>query len=246
MNKSGLLLIVLLAIACIARADKPSGTPADWEPPVPKPGPFWMVLGDRMESGSADGDGSYAWDVQGWYGYDWNHVRWKTEGEGEAGRSPEDAEIQLLFSRMFAPYWEWQLGIRHDFRPEAGRNHFVAGVQGVAPYEFEVEAAVFISEDGDASARIESEYELLITQRLVLQPKLELNAAFNEAKASGIESGVNNTELGLRLRYEIRREFGPYIGVEWSQGYGNTAARMRAAAADTSRTLIVAGLRSWF
>ncbi len=246
MNKIIFLTFTLLATCGTARADKASGTPDDWAPPMPKPGPFSMVLGDRLESGFAEGDESYAWDVQGWYGYDWNRLRWKTEGEGEAGSSPEHAELQLLFSRLFAPYWEWQLGLRHDFRPADGRSYFVAGVQGVAPYMFEVDAAVFFSEDGDASVRIEAEYELLITQRVVLQPRLEFNAAFNEAIAAGVDSGINNTELGLRLRYEIRRELAPYIGVEWNQSYGNTADTMRAAGADTSRTSIVAGLRFWF
>jgi copper resistance protein B len=240
------IFYVVLAVPGVAVADRASGTPDDWAPPMHTPGPYWMVLGDRTETGFGDGEESYVWDVQGWYGSDWNRLRWKTEGEGEGGESPEEAELQLLYSRLFSPYWEWQLGVRHDFEPGSGRSHLVAGLQGVAPYEFEVDAAVFVSEDGDVSARLEAEYDLLLTQRLILQPRLEINAAFNDVTELAIARGVNNTELGIRLRYEIRRELAPYLGIDWSQSYGRTADIARMSGEHTSRTAIVAGLRFWF
>lgn len=246
MKNKGIVLALSVLFATPGFAAKQAGTPDDWDMPMHKPGPFWMVLGDRAETGFSDGHDSYTWDVQGWYGYDWNRLRWKTEGEGIQGESPEDAEVQLLFSRMFAPYWEWQVGVRHDFEPGPARNHFVAGIQGAAPYEFEVDAALFVSEDGDVSARFEAEYDLLLTQRLILQPRLEINAAFSEVPAFGTGRGINNSELDLRLRYEFRREFAPYIGISWGQQYGDTADLLRQAGEDTSETSVVAGVRFWF
>lgn len=244
--RSILLITAALAAAGSAAGAEQAGTPDDWELPMHVPGPYWMVLADRAEAGFSDDEDGYAWDVQGWYGGDFRRLRFKTEGEGEQGESPADAEVQLLFSRLFAPYWEWQLGVRHDFEPGSGRSHFVAGVQGEAPYRFEVDAALFASEDGDVSARFEAEYDLRITQRLVLQPRLEVSAAFSDVRELGIARGFNSSELGVRLRYELRREVAPYFGIEWSRQYGGTADLARAAGEHTSATSVVAGLRLWF
>lgn len=240
------LPLTVLLLTSAAHADRTAGTPDDWGPPMHKPGPYWKVAGDRLESGIADGEDSYAWEAQGWYGYDFNRLRWKTEGEGRTGSAPEHAELQLLFSRLFAPYWEWQLGVRHDFRPSDGRSFLVAGLQGVAPYEFEIDAAAFVSEDGDVSMRFEAEYELLLTQRWILQPGFAVDAALSGVPEAGVASGINSSELGLRLRYEMRREFAPYVGIEWRQSYGNAADRLRSAGEETSVTSLVAGLRFWF
>lgn len=241
-----ILLAVFLLLPCGLMAAENAGTPADWPAPMHTPGPYWMVLADRFESHHSEGSDEYAWDLQGWYGYDFNRLRWKTEGEGEFGESPEDAEVQLLFSHLFAPYWEWQLGVRHDFEPGDGLTYAVAGVQGMAPYEFEIDAAVFLSEDGDALLRFEAEYDLLLTQRLILQPRLELNAALNDIPERAVASGLGSSELGLRLRYELRREIAPYIGISWSQRYGGTSDLARLAGGDSSTTSFVTGLRFWF
>lgn len=230
-------ILAALAAAGAARGAEQAGTPDDWELPMHVPGPYWMVLADRAEAGFGDDEDSYTWDVQGWYGGDFKRLRFKTEGEGEQGESPEDAELQLLFSRLFAPYWEWQLGVRHDFEPGDGRSHLVAGIQGEAPYRFEVDAAVFVSEHGDVSLRAEFEYDLRITQRLVLQPRAELNAALSDVPEFGVESGVNGAEIGLRLRYELRREFAPYLGVAWETDFGGD---------DPSATSLLLGVRAWF
>src|SRR5690606_10366767 len=162
-----------------------------------------MLLANRLEAGFGDTD-SYAWDVEGWYGRD--HARWRfeTEGEGVRGESPGHAEAQVLYSRLFSPFWEWQVGVRHDFRPLPARTHFAAGVRGTAPYRVEVDAALFVSEQGNATARLEAEYELYLTRRLVLAPRAELDLAFGDDRAAGVGSGLGRTEAGLRLRYEIR------------------------------------------
>lgn len=246
MSSEGIVLALSVLFAMPGFAAEQAGTPDDWDMPMHKPGPFWVLLGDRAETGFSDGQDSYTLDIQGWYGYDWNRLRWKMEGEGIQGESPESAEVQLLFSRMFATYWEWQVGVRHDFEPGPARNHFVAGVQGSTPYEFEIDTAVFVSEDGDVSARLEAEYDLLLTQRLILQPRLEINAALSDVPAFDTGRGINNSELGLRLRYEFRREFAPYIGISWLQRYGDTADLLRQEGEDTSVTSVVVGIRFWF
>lgn len=205
---------------------------------MPAPGPFWMVQGDRLESTVAESGDSYAWELQGWYGYDRQRLRWKTDGEGEWGERPEAAELQLLYSKLFAPYWEWQLGVRNDFRPGDGRLFAVAGLQGTAPYQFEIDSALFVSEDGDLSVRFEAEYDLLITQRLVLQPRLELNLSLSDVVETGEQSGDIGSEIGLRLRYELRRELAPYAGVSFE--------RVDDAGGSQSDVALVAGLHFWF
>ncbi|MGB5579745.1 MAG: copper resistance protein B [Woeseia sp.] len=229
---------LLLLVAVAAAADERAGTPADWPAPMPAPGPFWMVQGDRLESTVAESGDSYAWELQGWYGYDRQRLRWKTDGEGEWGERPEAAELQLLYSKLFAPYWEWQLGVRNDFRPGDGRLFAVAGLQGTAPYQFEIDSALFVSEDGDLSVRFEAEYDLLITQRLVLQPRLELNLSLSDVVETGEQSGDIGSEIGLRLRYELRRELAPYAGVSFE--------RVDDAGGSQSDVALVAGLHFWF
>jgi copper resistance protein B len=205
-----------------------------------------MVLVDRFEAAYADNIDAYVWDAQGWYGGDFNRLWVKTEGEGEQGNSPESGEFQALFSRKFSPYWDWQLGVRHDFKPNPSRTHAVIGLQGVMPYEFEWDSALFISEEGDLTARLEAEYDLRITQRLILQPRLELNAAASDVPELGLGSGINSSELGIRLRYEFRREFAPFIGVSWERRYGDTADFADSAGEKVSKTFFVVGFRAWF
>ena len=120
------------------------------------------------------------------------------------------------------------------------------GVQGLAPYWFEVDAAAFVSDDGDVSARLEAEYELFLTQKLILQPRAELDFAVQDVPELGIGSGLSTAEAGLRLRYEFRREFAPYIGVSWRRAFGETADFTRADGEDVESISFVAGLRLWF
>lgn len=235
----------LVLLAAAAGAEEAGGVPEDWPPPIMGGHSYGMLVGDRLEAGFGDTDG-YLWDVQGWYGG--GHSRWwiKTEGEGEQGGSPGHAELQVLHSRMFSPFWEWKAGVRHDFRPGPSRSHLVLGLIGTAPYEIEIDSALFVSNEGDVRVRLEAEYGLHVTQRLILQPRLELNAAFTEDRAIGIGSGLNRTEVGLRLRYEIRRELAPYVGVSWKRLHGETADLGRLRGEDGSVSAIVLGIRAWF
>nr|MDA3935214.1 copper resistance protein B [Gammaproteobacteria bacterium] len=147
--------------------------------------------------------------------------------------------------RAISPFWGVQVGLRYDIEPH-DTAHAVLGVQGLAPYWLETDMAMFISDEGDVSFRGEFEYDLLLTQRLVLQPRLEINASANDVPERGLGSGINNTEAGLRLRYEIRREFAPYIGVRWTRKYGETRAIARALGEPKSDTALVLGIRAWF
>src|SRR5690606_7160807 len=130
-------------------------------------------------------------------------------------------EVQALYSRAIGPYFDLQAGVRHDIRPSPSRAYAVLGVEGLAPYWFEVEAHAFLSDKGDLFARVGASYDQLITQRLVIQPRAELNAAAQDA--AGVAGGLTDAALGVRLRYEVRREFAPYIGVSYERKIGGTA-----------------------
>lgn len=205
------------------------------------------VEGERFEYRSNDGDPLFLWDAQGYVGGDLNKLWVKTEGEYDfAADAFEEAEAQALFSRAVGSFWDVQAGVRHDFAPFEDTTYGVLGVQGLAPYLFEVDAAFFVSDRGDITARIETEYEIILTQRLILQPRAELNFAFQDVAALETGAGLSTAEAGLRLRYEIRREFAPYIGVDFGRQVGATADFARAAGEDPATTSFVAGLRFWF
>ncbi len=198
----------------------------------------WMVLGERFELTSDD---EFIWEAEGWYGGQINRLWLKTDGETDAS-SVEGAELQALYSRALRPHWDLQLGFRHDFEPTPSRSHAVLALKGLAPYLFEVDAALFLSEKGDLSGRLEAEYELRLSQRLLLQPRAELDFAFSGDEAVGVGSGLGELELGLRLRYELRKDFAPYLGYQWSKKYGRTAE----LADDPTASGAVLGIRFWF
>jgi copper resistance protein B len=207
----------------------------------------YFVLGERLEYQSNEGSPLLLFDGQGWWGTDRNKlwIKSEIEYEFEADRF-EEAEIQALWSRPIARYFDFQAGVRHDFEPDPSRSFGVIGVQGLAPYWFDVDGALFVSGDGDVSARIEAEYDLLLTQRLILQPRMELNFAVQSVDELNVGSGLSNAELGLRLRYEVSRQFAPYVGVSWTRSVGETADFVRADGEDPGALSFVAGLRFWF
>jgi len=202
-------------------------------------------LVDQFEMRDVGGENVLAWDAQGWIGKDLRKLWVKFEGERSAGRTDE-SELQLLYSKSIARYWEFQYGVRNDFKPSPSRTWAVVGVQGLAPYFFETDIAFFIGDSGRTALRLETEYELLFTQRLILTPDIEVNFYGKDDADILIGSGLSDIEIGLRLRYEIRRQFAPYIGVNWSKLFGNTAEFTRIAGQDTSETQLVIGLRAWF
>lgn len=206
-----------------------------------------MALVDRFEYQSNEGDGLWLWDAQGWYGGDIHKLWIKTEGEYlAAGGGLEEAELQALYSRAISPFFDLQLGYRIDLEPDPERHFAVLGVQGLAPQWFEVDAAAFVSDEGDISARLEAEYDLLLTQRLILQPRAELDVAVQDVSGYGVGSGLGRVAAELRLRYEIRREFAPYVGISWRRKLGDTADFAREAGEDVGVLSLVAGVRLWF
>lgn len=204
------------------------------------------ILIDRLEAAIGSGRDGYAWDAQGWYGGDLDRLWLKTEGENHFGARLESIEAQALWSRALDPWWNLQAGVRHDFR--AGRDHSYAvlGVQGLAPYWFEVDGALFLSDKGDVTARVEAEYDLRLTQKLILQPAAELHFAAQDVPDLGIGSGLSSAELGLRLRYQFVPEFAPYAGLHYTRAFGDTADFRRTRGENTGGWQFLVGLRSWF
>ncbi|NWG54731.1 MAG: copper resistance protein B [Hydrogenophilaceae bacterium] len=204
------------------------------------------IMIDQLEAAFTDDHDGYAWNAQAWYGGDINRVWIKTEGEGVIDEEIEDAELQLLYSRAVAPYWDVQTGVRQVYTPDADRTDLVVGVQGLAPYWFEVNAAAFLSTEGELRARAEAEYDLRLTQRLILQPSVEVNLSAEDIPEMEIGAGVTNIELGARLRYEFTRRFAPYVGVEWSAATGDTRDIIQTAGGDAEETRFLVGVRAWF
>lgn len=241
------LMAVVVADAAVAEETQPDGAPADWPEPVEDSQIYTFFQADRLEYQTNEGDDLLVWDVQGWAGGDYNKLWIKSEGEFLLEREQfEEAELQALYSRTFSPFFNLQAGVRHDFEPDPSRTFGVIGVQGLAPQWFEIDAAGFVSDEGDVSARLEAEYDFLITQRLIVQPRTELNFAVQDVEKLGIGSGLSTAELGLRLRYEIRREFAPYIGVSWTRLVGETEDFARDEGENVSSVSFVAGIRLWF
>lgn len=204
------------------------------------------VFIDRLEAGFGDDHESYAWEAQGWHGGDIHRFWWKSEGEGDFGGETEFAELQLLYSRAVTPYFDLQAGVRHAYRSEDDRTDLVLAIQGLAPYWFEVSAEAFVSTEGELTARAEAEYDLRLTQRLILQPSAEINASAHDVPELTIASGFTDVELGARLRYEVRRDFAPYIGVEWESALGGTRTLIEANGDDPDAARFVVGLYAFF
>ena len=192
------------------------------------------------------GANSYRWDGEAWFGGDINRLVVKSEGRGDFRGKTGEAEVQALYSRAMGPYFNLQGGVRYDLRPRPSRAYVIIGIEGLAPYMFEVSGAVFISDEGDVLARAEGYYDQRITQRLVLQPRAELNFSAQNVRENGVGAGLSDVELGLRLRYEIKREFAPYIGVSYDSKIGNSARFARIDGERVRAVSFVLGLRTWF
>jgi copper resistance protein B len=247
---AGFVSVLAVLSALNAHATAPEEPHPDWPAPMESSMKFYSMQFDQLEWRVNDGADEFRWDLQGWWGTDENKLWLKSEGEANtSGASGGDAEFQLLYSRMISPYWDAQVGIRQDVLFGGGtrqRTFAVLGLEGLAPFWFDVEPALFISDDGDVSFRLTTTYDLYVTQRLVAQPRFEMNAAAQDARKFGVESGVNDVELGLRLRYEIRREFAPYVGVHWSRQLGDTADLARSEGEDVGVIGFVLGVRIGF
>jgi copper resistance protein B len=203
-----------------------------------------MLMANLAEYQAGAG-GGYRWEGEGRIGGDINRFVVKSEGEGTQRDGLDAAEVQGLFSHAIGPYFDLQAGVRQDFAPYA-RTYATVGFEGLAPYGFDLSGALFLSTRGELLARLESTYDLRLTQRLILQPRAELNFAAQDTVETRTGAGLSNAELGLRLRYEITREFAPYIGVSWDRKVGRTADYVRARGDDAGGVVFVTGIRAWF
>ncbi len=231
MNKTLLMLITLVL-------SNPLYAGGSDDPLVTK------VMIDKLEMRVTDGPDPWLLDADAWVGYDLNKFWFKTEMEVVDGDT-EEAELQFLYSRAVAPFWDFQAGWRRDLKPES-RDYLALGFKGLAPYLFEVDTGLFVGQSGQVGARVDAEYEYLFTQKLVLSPEMEINVWGRNDQDMGIGSGLSDMSLGLRLRYEIRREFAPYIGVNWTKLFGKTADYAEDEGEDSSDLQWVMGIRAWF
>lgn len=206
---------------------------------------FASLLVDRLEAVRTSDQTHGAYELQFRYGRDYDRLVLKAEGEASGGRT-EEARTELFWSRAVSAYWDAQLGVRYDSGEGPERGWLAFGVQGLAPYWFEIDATAYVGNEGRSALRLSAEYELLLTQKLVLQPHVEASLYGKQDDARELGSGLSDVTAGIRLRYEIRREFAPYIGVEWASKFGGTADHARAAGEDTRETRVVAGLRFWY
>ncbi len=206
---------------------------------------YSLVMLDLAEVGFQKGRETYRFEGEAFTGGNINRFGVKFEGEGAFGRRLDDLELQALYSRAIAPYWNLQAGVRHDIKPDPSRTYLVAGVEGVAPYWFKVNAATFLSNKGEVRARVEASYDQRITQSLILQPRIEANVSFQDIPAIGVGSGLTDFEAGLRVRYEISQQIAPYIGVEWRKQTGDTARFTRLVGEDPDMVSLIAGIRIW-
>lgn len=200
---------------------------------------------ERLERTFGDEDNATAYDLQAWYGRDYDRAVLKAEGEHAGGKLTE-ARTELLWGHAVASFWDAQLGVRRDGGTGPGRSWLAFGIQGLAPYWFELEAAGYLGQDGRGAVRLSASYELLFTQRLILQPNFEANLYGKRDPERELGSGLSSLTLGLRLRYELRREFAPYVGIEWDGKFGDTADFAREAGAPTRDTRLLGGVRFWF
>ena len=205
----------------------------------------YFVLFDQLEWQAGNDVSGVNVDTTGWVGGDRDRLWFRAEGDSDNGRLA-DAEAHVLYGRKFARWWDLVAGVRQDFNPGPSRTWAAVGVQGLAPYWFEVEATFYIGESGRTHARFDVEYELLLTNRLVLQPLVEVDVYGKSDPERAIGAGLSTIDTGLRVRYEIRRELAPYIGVTWNRKFGQTAELAEAAGKDPGGARFVAGLRLWF
>jgi len=223
-------------------ADMAAAEDAAMHPPAAS---YFKLVVDLAEHQFRNGKDGYRWEGEAWLG-DLNRFVIKSKGEGTSGDGLDQAEVQALYSKALDPWWNVQVGVRQDIRPRPARTWATLGIEGRAPYQFEVQAAAFLSDKGQLAARIEGAYDQRITQRLILQPRVEFNLSAQDMPDQRIGVGLSSAELGLRLRYEVRREFAPYVGINWNWATGRTADYARADGKDTTARSLVAGIRFWF
>lgn len=203
------------------------------------------ILLDQFEWRHSGKEDAALWELEGWYGGDYNKLWVKSEGERVNGAT-EDTRVELLWNRVISGWWSAQAGAREDVAAGPSRTWAAVGVQGLAPYWFDVEATLYVADAGRTAARLKTEYDLLLTQRLIVQPEGEINIYGKADPPRQIGSGVSDLNLGIRLRYELRREIAPYVGITWRKLFGGTADQARAVGRDASDVQLALGVRAWW
>ncbi len=221
-----------------------SSAAAPFGAPVEDNHVFYHLLFDQLE-GRFGRDNTFRWEGEGWAGNDMNRVVLKTEGNVSKGLV-EDGDQELLYSRPISTYFNVQGGLRYDLDSAPGRGWAAFGVEGLAPLFFHVSATGYMSDRGHLAAKLEGNYDLLLTQTLILQPQLEMNFYSKDDPARGIGTGLSELDTGLRLRYEISRKFAPYIAMTYENKFGDTANFARAAGEQVSALRFGIGIRTWF
>lgn len=229
----------------ITDADREAAFPDVAGHTVHDDGVHWFALLNRLETWNADEGSAFSWEGSGWIGTDLDRLWVRSEGESFDG-SIESADVEVLYGRAIARWWDAVVGVRHDFGEYPSQTFAAVGVMGLAPYMFEVSATAYLGESGQFGANLEAEYETLISNRLILQSLVEADVWGKDDPRHGIGSGLSKIEAGLRLRYEFTRQFAPYIGVVRERLYGGTADLRRAQGGDIDDTRLVVGLRTWF
>ena len=201
------------------------------------------VMGE-VETRKINGANPKVWNIDAWIGKDLEKLWIKSEGEKLDGKTTE-AELQILYSKAIEPYWDIQYGIKKDFQPTPNRTWGVIAAKGLAPYLVEIDASLFIGESGRTSIRLDAEYEYMFSQKLVLSPEVEINIFGKDDEVTSTGKGLSNIDAGLRLRYELSREFAPYVGINWGKKYGNTATFASNEGEDVEDAQFVTGIRFW-
>lgn len=222
----------------------------DMKAPLNRPvvhdnGSFTMGLLENFEERLSSSGNTLAWDAQLWHGTDYHRLWLKSEGNARGGQV-RNGDVEAFYDQPVTAFWDLQAGVRYDLEPAPSRGWLAFGVEGLAPYFVDVEATAYAGPQGATAARFKASFDILFTQRLILTPKIETNLYGQSMAAQGIGSGVSDLEAGLRLRYEIHRQFAPYIGVVYTSDYGGTAAATRAAGRKTHETRLLGGVRAWF
>jgi len=227
----------------------------DWAPPVNDRENHLFTLVDALEyrpkTGGGENTSGYRWDIEGWYGGDYNRLWFKNEGQQDtAYKAGYDLDFQLLYGRFIQKYYDFQIGPRLETQAFRGRNvtrGFAAiGIEGIVPYDYTMEATLFIDQNGAVSGRLTLTKDVLLTQQLILQGRFESNVAVQRVEEFTTGPGLNNLEFGMRLRYEIRREFAPYVGFSLDRSFGETATLVRQEGGNPSQIRFVVGVRMWF
>jgi copper resistance protein B len=235
-------LLGLIAVPLVAAgAEPPMGMTAHMDDDP------WhaMVLFDQVEWQDAEDGDALAWDLEAWAGTDDDRVLLRAEGERVDGETDEN-RLELLWWQPITTRWDLVAGVRQDLEPETARSYAALGVQGLAPGWVHVEATAYFGERGQSAVTFKAGPELLLTNRLLLAPLVEIEAWGEDDEANGIGNGLSRVTAGVRLRYEIRREFAPYVGLEWAGKLGDTGDLARDAGESVRDARWVAGLRVWF